>query len=814
MKIVNQRIIALVCVFGLMGLYTQHSVAQTEANTAQTQLLKANNAQYALDKEIRQQAWADDQLHWADTISEINRLLNSPGRFEEADIERYRLKMERLISNVKKVKKRSKTSLVANDLLLDALGARSLSAQESDQIIATRAHLNQSHQFYLAQLGQIERMITSAHNVEAVLSQLARKNLFSYIMTQEALPFYPTTISTAVRFVSAQSTKVFTSARKWLSLHEVSAKIWSMLALSFIVIVLAVVLGNTLLKKFGRDPKNFQPTHARKITAALAEGIATGLIPIALIVTLYFLFNSVYVIDSELLYLTVNAALGALFALTVSISIILAVLSPHYPQWRLTELSANTSTLVGKGLIFLVVIFIINHLVFTFLKINPASLVIAQQEQGETASFIGTIFNLFKAGGLIYLSCAKCWHTKEDDLVEIEATALDTLWTLARMVVMALSLFAIAATLSGYIYLSGYISFGVFITIILLGLAYIVREAVHEMVAYVVKQKWFRRFFNLRIIALQRIKFWSGIIIDPLVYGSVLMVILPFWGLPMEKIWLWASIAFNGFEIGELNISLKGILLAILVFMLVIRLSRFVQKFTRQQIFSKSSSSLASQHNTLTIIKYIGATIAIGASIAALGVDYQTIAIIMGALSVGIGFGLRNVVSNFVSGILLLIEQPFKVGDWIQIGAHEGYVKELNFRSTEIETFQHASVIIPNADLIAQPVINLTFDNNKGRIELPLSVAYGSNPEQVKQILKDLAQAHKEVLSEPEPKVIFMRFGDNSLDFELRCFTADVNDRLDISSDLRYSLEKELNKQGIEIPFPQRVVHLKEQKAI
>ena len=164
--------------------------------------------------------------------------------------------------------------------------------------------------------------------------------------------------------------------------------------------------------------------------------------------------------------------------------------------------------------------------------------------------------------------------------------------------------------------------------------------------------------------------------------------------------------------------------------------------------------------------------------------------------------------NNFISGLILLVERPIKVGDWVRVGSDEGIVKRIQFRATELETWQRASVIIPNAEIISTSVTNLTHRDRYGRVEIGVGVAYGSDVEKVREILLDIAEKNGRVSNDPAPTVVFRDFGASSLDFELRCFTSDVMRRLGVASDLRFEIESRLREEGIEIPFPQRVVHL------
>jgi len=214
------------------------------------------------------------------------------------------------------------------------------------------------------------------------------------------------------------------------------------------------------------------------------------------------------------------------------------------------------------------------------------------------------------------------------------------------------------------------------------------------------------------------------------------------------------------------------------------------------------------RHSLAAGFGYVGIVIAAVDGITVLGVDLSNLAIIAGALSVGIGFGLQNIVNNFVSGLILLIERPIKVGDWVEVGGNVGIVKRISVRSTEIETFQRAAVIVPNAEFLSASVTNWTHKDRSGRIEILIGVAYGTDTGLVRDTLLGLAAAHEEVLVTPGPIVLFNDFGASSLDFELRCYTANVMRRRAIASELRYVIEAAFRAAGIEIPFPQRVVHM------
>ena len=342
----------------------------------------------------------------------------------------------------------------------------------------------------------------------------------------------------------------------------------------------------------------------------------------------------------------------------------------------------------------------------------------------------------------------------------------------------------------------------------MIALLFLVRGVLREVVGALTRSTVLRSRLGLRIQSLRRIRFWVRGALDPVMVIAGALIVLPFWGVPREELSRWSLAVLQGFKIGNVTIAPLDIILAVAVFVATMAATRFVQRRLLEGILPQTNLSVSVQHSLTAGIGYFGAILAAALAIAVVGVDLTNVALVAGALSVGIGFGLQNVVNNFVSGVILLAERPIKVGDWVVVGDKEGFVKRINFRGTELETFQRASVIIPNAEILSTPLTNWTHKDRYGRIDVAVGVAYGSDTARVRDLLLDVARDHSSILGHPEPFVIFLDFGESSLDFELRCFTGDVIYRPRIASDLRFDIDRLFREEGIEIPFPHRVVHL------
>ncbi|MBF0094252.1 MAG: mechanosensitive ion channel family protein [Alphaproteobacteria bacterium] len=696
--------------------------------------------------------------------------------------------------------------------LIDALGPAPAkdAPPESAEIAAKRREYAKALAAHKARIAQAEVADTRAKTLQAAISSQRRVVLVDRLQRRQPLPIHPDVIVEATRDLARVAELLARSPLDWYGgLSEEQRERPDPYQTVFVLILIGVAAGGWVLRRrilarFGHDPADETPPYSRRLLAAIAEGVARGLVPAALVAGGYFWLISPGELLSGLFADLVGSLLGALFFLTLVAAMSRAVLAPDLPAWRLTGLSPDAAGLINRRLAVLASVLAAD------IAFQAAT---SRIDLGsELISLSRLIFTSLEAFGVVALGQAKLWRGGLEDEGSVGGAREERrgllFWTLTRRVALVVALVGVAAAALGFTELGTYLLHSLLFSGVGIGGLWLLRGLMQELVNVLMDSALDQSHLNVRLKTLRRIDFWLRAALDPLLAVVGMLLVAPLWGVPRDDLMLWAGHVLTGFSVGSLTISLVDILLAGVTFMGLLVLVRMIQRRLQDSILPATRLDPSTQTSLTAGLGYIGFVIAAVSGISVAGIDLTNLALVAGALSVGIGFGLQNIVNNFISGLILLVERPIRVGDWVVVGESEGVVRRINIRATELETWERAAVVIPNADILSSKVMNWTLKDKLGRLDVKVGVAYGSDLGKVREILLACANLHPHVMADPPPSVYFQNFGDNSLDFELRCFTDDVTSRVRHASDLRFEIDRRFREEHIEIPFPQRTVHV------
>ncbi len=712
---------------------------------------------------------------------------------------------------------------------LTALGPPPAKGQppELPDVARQRQQLNDEIARYDSRVKQADLTIARAAALDLDNTRIGNEQLARLLLAREAPPFSRPVLEAAARQLADVLGLLGGAPVAWWSSSPFAQL--ELINLSWIALLALLALGvgwplrNWFLRRYGHRLDIAEPSYARRVLAAGAEGLARGLLPAIGFVALIAVLLGEELVTGLFADMVEGVLVGiTFFSLTSALA--RAALAPDAPGWRIVPFEAQASRTLARRLTALAAA------VAVTLVIGVATHPL-RADARELFNLLGLIFDTLIAGLTLALLQRRLWRIDSSAEAEAKADAEPEaeaaqraerkrwLWPALRLLIAATLVAVPILALSGYANLAAHIVSRVVITGLVVGAFLLLRTMLREVVALLLASDGPAASRMRSALALSEqggrlFAFWAETALDFLLILSGIALTLRLWGVPSSTLGLWAGGALRGVEVGNIRLSLGDILLAILVFAAFWTATRLFQRLLNEKLLPQTRLDPGVRHSLSAFVGYIGFIAAAGFAIATLGLSVSNLAIIAGALSVGIGFGLQNIVNNFVSGLILLIERPVKVGDWIVVGQHEGFVTRISVRATEIETFRRASVIIPNSELLSGAVTNWTHRDKYGRLDIKVGIAYGSETERVRELLLACAREHRQVLSWPEPHVLFTEFGDSALQFELRAFIGDVEQRAFVSSDLYFAIDKALREAGVEIPFPQRDVNLRNAEAV
>jgi small-conductance mechanosensitive channel len=596
------------------------------------------------------------------------------------------------------------------------------------------------------------------------------------------------------------------------------------------IALLATIFGRRWLhRRYGYDPSIEQPTYARTVVAATVEALTGGLGPALALLAFGSTMITLNVATPRTAPVPFAAGIGFIFYFIAS-NVVRAIFSPDLPQWRLAPLPAEKSERLGRVL----------HVLAVYLGVVTA-IYVTVSWMGHFGPESNGIRVLVLTSGtaliLFLLLDPALWKPTKEEADEAKPAGPDLPKAAAApssagkpgepdfepsippfrqflRLLLAAALIAVPiASIAGYYELARHITRVILLGTVSLWLAYLIRIGTRELLHWLLIPGTYRvgplgRALSLRREGSERLALLLQFAADVVLGLATVHVLLLIVGVPQTIISVAVGEFLDGVTVGEVTFSPGDIIIGLAIFIGGIVVTRYLSRLIETRILPRTRFDSGVRNSLSVAANYVGILIAGIIGIAAMGLDLSNLAIIAGALSVGIGFGLREVVNNFVSGLLLLVERPIKVGDWIVVGEFEGTVRRISVRSTEIETFDRADVIIPNSLLITGSVMNWTHRSKTMRLTIAVSVTHDADPQEVYDILTRLPERYDEVLRYPAPHVTFTGYDENSLDFLLLFFVRDATGHNDVPTRMRLELLKVFEAAGIEIPHPKRDIRI------
>jgi potassium efflux system protein len=678
---------------------------------------------------------------------------------------------------------------------LESLGPPPAEGQpaEAEIVVNERQSLaNEKNQINVL-IGDAETASIRANKLMTQIGDM-RRDLFTSTLSKRYEINYTLLGEVAQEFKTEMS-DLYRSVSSWLN-FALKNRLPSVLAAAFFAVgaALLILMGGRRLigGLIYKDPLDSDPSYLARLSVAFWTTLLRSLsVGVFLLVT-WFFFDYFSVLRGD-----IGQMLTALFYVIALVYFVhrltRSVLSPNLPNWQLIAVAPGPARLLVWLATATALATSVDYLLSEIFAIQSAPVTVSVGE-----SLVATVIV-----GLLVLLIARV----KPFLDEQGRPLVWPLWL--RLTLYLVGGATIIAALLGYIGLAKFVSQQIVVTGAILATMYIgflSARAISEVGAFggTSLGRWLGKRFHVDDAGFDQLGLILSILINVMVLFAGVPLILLQWGFQWLDIRSAAYSIATEIKIGTVSFSLIGILTGIVVFALGFLATRWFQSWLDGSVMARGRVDAGVRNSIRTAVGYAGVALAGLIGVSAAGIDLSNLALVAGALSLGIGFGLQNVVSNFVSGLILLAERPFKVGDWVVAGAVSGTVKRISVRATEIETFQRQTVIMPNSELINAAVGNWTHRNKLGRIEIPIGVAYGSDVRKVHQLLLDIARAHPLALKNPEPFVLFAAFGASSLDFEIRLFLSDVLNGSIVQNDIRFAIIETFDREGIDIPYPHR----------
>lgn len=662
---------------------------------------------------------------------------------------------------------------------------------ESAEAAATRAEVTRVFNDADAMMKRARLALLEADQAGAAIAERRRRTFARALMARTQSIASPGLWAEALSDLPRVASSLTTMASDWASAVASRAQSWEVIAL--FGYILAALLAAIPLRRAARGAldrrrgADAEPDDLQKHAFAAWSMIVIASMPIMAIAGALALAD-MFGLTTPRFSPILSAVGDAIERIAITAGLLWGMLAPNQPRWRLFDLSEPVvDRIVGLGMRIAVALSIMKILEATF-DATAAPLATTVAARGVTALAVAAML----ARGLSAI--ARLRVSLDDD----RYAAVRAAGWLAALVIGAAALLGYVAAAAFFVEQLAWVA-GVAATLYLLvgivshGSAKLFSS--HGRVAQALSATIGLKPQSLPQVAVAT----SGAIIVLLVFGAAALIAAP-WGIASQDVVSYLRGALGGVKIGEVELSLSSIIGAGAVFLLFWAATRGLQRWLSAKLLPATQLDQGLRDAIRASFGYVGMALAATAALSHLGFGVERLALVASALSVGIGFGLQSIVSNFVSGLIVLWERAIRVGDWISVGGEEGYVRRINVRSTEIETFDRVLVVMPNSNLVAGVVKNWVRGDKGGRVKVRVSTRRDADPDLCRETIVGVAKAHEAVLGIPAPTALFLSFDASALTFELICFIADVETSGRVKSDLTLALFKALREADLLAP--------------
>ncbi|GEO36307.1 mechanosensitive ion channel protein MscS [Skermanella aerolata] len=752
---------------------------------------------------------------WQTALDKIAGRL-SRGSLDDAEYEELRAGLASVSEEARRVSAGTSDELRDNQQLADALGSAPVDGAppESPAVAADRTRLTRIIAELDGHRRQAELMATKADMLTESASDKRMRQFTEALMLRSVLPLAPETwagLPAQVEFLRDRVARAFDAAMAKQAWREHTIELTGAF---FLAVGVAWPLRRRLRARLGHGvTPAAPPTRRQRIMAMAAEAAGRCLLTVLPVLGVTMAVLATLGSDGKTapLHAFTIAASGGISIYLFFSGLGNAVLAPNRPDWRLHGIDpASACRLTWRITLFALGSAVAGaSIALQSRLLSPPEL---QSVTGFAALFLATATILPLLPGKLWRTLPIERETSTESAIS-DASAMPSAaspgafrvsWIDLRYLAGAASLIALGASLAGYRNFSIYVAQLSLATVAAAGILLLIRGVARELLSMAMDcEEGLAAEVRLLLVRSRKgveAASWIGrVLIDALLIAAGGALLLPLSGIDWAELQGMFAAFMHGVTVGGVRLAPADMMAASLLFSLAVMVTRYIQRMLDVRVLQRLQIDLGVQNSIRTGVGYFGFIMAMLVAIGALGLDLSNLALVAGALSVGIGFGLQNVVSNFAAGLILLVERPIKVGDWVIVGDREGVVKRISVRATELQTFQRASVIIPNSELVSKAVLNWTFKDKFGRVDIKVGVKAGSDLKLVRETLLSCANAHRQVASSPSAFVVFQDFNGSTMNFELRCFVRDVDFYLATASDLRFAIVEAFQSKGIGI---------------